>query len=74
MRQRKIRAVAWLLASLSTARATTHAVKVGDGGLKFSPETLTARNGDVISYSFHSGVSPTSLLLSTLSNTSRTTR
>lgn len=73
MRQRRIRTAAWLLASLSSARATTHAVKVGDGGLKFSPETLTARNGDVISYSFHSGVSPTSLALLIPANTSRTT-
>lgn len=58
MRQRRIRAAAWLLASLSEVHAATHSVKVGEGGLTFSPETLMAEDGDVISYSFHSGVSP----------------
>ena len=58
MRQRRIRAVAWLLAALSSANVTAHNVKVGDGGLKFSPDVLTAKDGAVVTYSFHSGVSP----------------
>ena len=62
MRQRRARAVTWLLAALSSANATDHNVKVGDGGLKFSPDVLTARDGAVVTYSFYSGVSPVSSL------------
>lgn len=59
---------------MSSANTTTHTVKVGDGGLKFSPDTLTARDGDVVTYSFHSGVSSGLLLLYPPTNTHRTTR
>lgn len=58
MTHRRIRSAAWLLASLSRAHAAVHDVKVGEDGLGFSPDTLEAREGDVINYSFHSGVSP----------------
>lgn len=58
MAHRRIRSAAWLLASLSRTHAAVHDVKVGDDGFSFSPDTLEAREGDVINYSFHSGVSP----------------
>ena len=47
--------VAWLL--FAGAYAAVHDVEVGGDGTGFSPDTLTAKDGDVISYSFHAGVS-----------------
>lgn len=71
---RGIRAAAWVLASVLSANAETHTVQVGGGGLdKFSPDTLTARDGDVVIYSFHSGVSPALLPLVPRLTAARTT-
>ena len=57
MAHRRILSAVWLLAFISAGHAAIHYVKVGDDGLRFSPDTLEAREGDVINYSFHSGVS-----------------
>jgi plastocyanin len=40
-----------LYASLAAA-ATTHTVKVGDGGLKFNPASLDAAAGDMVTFVF----------------------
>ncbi|SPN98400.1 uncharacterized protein DNG_01445 [Cephalotrichum gorgonifer] len=54
-RNRTVRPALCLLAALSTAHAATHTVKVGADGALFDPETLEARVGDIITYSFYSG-------------------
>lgn len=42
-----------LSALASAAAAANHVVKVGDGGLKFSPESTTAAVGDTVEFHFY---------------------
>ncbi|KAF5647205.1 extracellular serine-rich [Fusarium sp. NRRL 52700] len=44
-----------LALSASTVSAAVHVVKVGDGGLKFSPAQTTAKIGDSIEFHFYEG-------------------
>ncbi|KAM7189801.1 Cupredoxin, partial [Rhypophila sp. PSN 637] len=45
-----------LLSLLSTASATTIKIDVGKSGLTFSPDSVTAKTGDVLEYHFHGPV------------------
>ncbi|CAI4214921.1 unnamed protein product [Parascedosporium putredinis] len=45
----------WLLAAASGINAAQHTVQVARDGLAFDPETLVAKAGDVITYTFFSG-------------------
>jgi len=41
-----------LLLASGSAWAATHSVKVGDGGLKFDPSTVIAKDGDTVDFLF----------------------
>ena len=56
-----------LLTLLSTATAATIRIDVGKSGLSFSPDSVTAKTGDVLEYHFH-GPLPHSVAMGDLSS------